>query len=84
MMTNSSNGVMLNAGDRPLITRGWDAFTSGSYSGLGRWGLFMEASTLVLGTPNLTNNGNLAFRRYNVDGTSTTTMFMNSNGYMGI
>jgi len=84
MLTNSANGVMLNAADRPLITRGWDAFTSGGYSGLGRWGLFMEASTLVLGTPNLANNGNLAFRRYNLDGTSTTTMFMNSNGYMGI
>ncbi len=84
MMTNSTNGVMLNSADRPLITRGWDAFTSGGYSGLGRWGLFMEASTLVLGTPNLANNGNLAFRRFNLDGTSTTTMFMNSLGYMGI
>lgn len=84
MLTNSNFGVMLEAADRPLITRGWDAFTSGTYSGLGRWGLFMEPTTLVLGTPSLANNGNVAFRRFNADGTSTTTMFMNSQGYMGI
>jgi hypothetical protein len=84
MLTNSANGVMLNAGDRPLITRGWDAFTSGGYTGLGRWGLFMEPSTLVIGTPNLGGNGNVAFRRYNADGTSTTTMFLNSSGSLGI
>jgi hypothetical protein len=84
MLTNSANGVMLNASDRPLITRGWDAFTSGGYTGLGRWGLFMEPSTLVIGTPNLANNGNVAFRRFNPDGTSTTTMFLNSSGSLGI
>ena len=84
MLTNSANGVMLNAADRPFITRGWDAFTSGSYTGLGRWGMYMESMTMVLGTPNIAGNGNLAFRRYNLDGTSTTTMFMNSLGYMGI
>jgi hypothetical protein len=84
MLTNSTNGVMLNASDRPFITRGWDAFTSGGYTGLGRWGMYMEAMTMVLGTPNIAGNGNLAFRRYNVDGTYTTTMFMNSLGYMGI
>jgi hypothetical protein len=84
MMTNSNFGVMLEAADRPLITRGWDAFTSGTYNGLGRWGVFMEPSTLVLGTPNIGSNGNVAFRRFNANGTSTTTMFMNSNGYMGI
>ncbi len=83
-LTNSNFGVILEAGDRPLITRGWDAFTSGTYNGIGRWGLFMEPSTLVLGTPSLANNGNVAFRRFNADGTSTTTLFMNSQGYMGV
>ena len=39
--------------DSPMITRGWDPFTSGPKTGLGRWGLFMENSHLVAGIPAL-------------------------------
>ncbi len=50
---NGALGVVLNGQDRPLITRGYDAFTSGNYTGAGRWGLFMEPSTLTFGVPAL-------------------------------
>ncbi len=49
----SDRGVVLHPADSPLITRGWDAFTSGPKTGLGRWGLFMENSHLVAGIPDL-------------------------------
>jgi hypothetical protein len=49
----SERGLILNASDSPMITRGWDPFTSGSKAGLGRWGLFMENSHLVAGIPDL-------------------------------
>ena len=78
--STTSSGIILNAADSPLITRGWDQFTSGSYNGIGRWGVFMEPSTLVLGTPNIAGNGQVAFRRFNSDGTSTTTLLINSSG----
>jgi hypothetical protein len=48
---NTPKGIILNAADRPFITRGFDAFTSGNYAGLGRWGMFMEPNRLVLGIP---------------------------------
>jgi hypothetical protein len=44
-------GVILRNGDMPLITRGWDCFTSGPKSGIGRWGLFMEAGETYLAAP---------------------------------
>ena len=47
----TDQGVILDAQDRPIITRGWDAFATGNYKGLGRWGLFMEPSSLTLGIP---------------------------------
>jgi hypothetical protein len=78
--STTSLGIILNAADSPLITRGWDQFTSGPYSGVGRWGVFMEPSTLVLGTPNIAGNGQVAFRRFNPDGTSVTTLLINSVG----
>jgi hypothetical protein len=48
-------GVVLAAANRPLITRSWDAFTSGIYQGLGRWGVFMEPNALTFGVPNIAN-----------------------------
>jgi len=64
----SSLGVVLNNADSPLITRGWDAFTSGVKSGIGRWGMFMEANALVAGIPNLTSK-NFKIGAYNADST---------------
>jgi len=78
--STTSLGIILNSADAPLITRGWDSFTSGAYNGIGRWGLFMEPSTLVLGTPNIAGNGQVAFRRFNADGTSVTTLLVNNVG----
>jgi hypothetical protein len=58
-LNGSDKGILLDAQNRPLITRGWDTFTSGDYNGVGRWGLFMEASTLTIGIPNIADR---AFR----------------------
>jgi hypothetical protein len=52
-MDFSDKGVMLNGFDRPFITRAFDTFTTGLYSGLGRWGFFMEPSRLTMGIPNI-------------------------------
>lgn len=51
LYSRSANGLILNANDAPMITRGWNPFTSGGYNGLGRWGLFMRASQLSSGIP---------------------------------
>ncbi|MBO3270111.1 hypothetical protein [Hymenobacter defluvii] len=51
LYSRSTYGLILNASDAPLITRGWDKFTSGAYAGLGRWGIFMRASSLSSGIP---------------------------------
>ena len=64
----------MNAADRPLVTRGWDPFDSGTgpKDGHGRWGLFMEYAQLVLGIPDTDVPGGertVAFGRYHKDGT---------------
>jgi hypothetical protein len=57
-----SSGIMLSAVDKALLTVGFDKFTSGKYYTTsnevkaGRWGLFMEPSTLTIGIPNNSNN----------------------------
>ena len=79
MLQSSLLGVMLNASDRPLITRGWDAFSSGVYNGIGRWGLFMEPSRLTLGIPNLSGKA-VEIAKYNTNSTRTTLMTVNDNG----
>jgi hypothetical protein len=75
----SPRGISLNAADRPLITRGWDPFNSnaGDKSGLGRWGLFMEFTQLVLGMPDTdVPNGerSIALGRYHADGSYDALM----------
>jgi hypothetical protein len=78
-LSNSQLGVILNAADRPMITRGFDQFTSGNYDGLGRWGLFMEPSRLTLGIPNLPGKA-VEFARYEANSTRTTLMTVNNDG----
>lgn len=56
-LSNSDKGILLNAADRPLITRAWNPFTSGTYNGLGRWGMFMEPTRLTMGIPYFTYSG---------------------------
>lgn len=72
-------GVMLNAADRPLITRGFDPFTSGNYTGIGRWGLFMEVSRLTLGIPALSGRA-VEFAAYEANGLRNTLITINENG----
>jgi hypothetical protein len=57
--TTTGNGVQLKNADRPLITRGWDAFTSGNKTGVGRWGVYMESAELFLGSPGTDYSGGL-------------------------
>jgi hypothetical protein len=72
-------GVILQNGDRPMITRGWDAFTSGSYTGIGRWGLFMEAATTFLASPGTDyTNGLVSLGGYTASGTPQYNLTVNN------
>lgn len=78
----SQRGIALNAGDRPMITRGWDAFSADApeyKQGHGRWGLFMEFTALVVGMPTLANRY-LRFARYDPDGTYVTLAEIQQDG----
>jgi hypothetical protein len=79
----SDRGISLNAANAPLITRGYDPFTSGAYTGLGRWGLFMEPFNLVIGIPNLVGR-NFQVAKYETDGTRTTLMTLDQSGNLTI
>ena len=50
-LLSSTKGILLNGFDGPMINRGFDPFTTGNYTGLGRWGLFMEPNNLTIGLP---------------------------------
>jgi len=73
-LNSSLKGIILNAADRPFITRGFDAFTSGNYTGLGRWGLFMEPSRLTLGIPNIAGKA-FNVSAYDANSSVATTLF---------
>lgn len=81
---DSNLGVILDGQDRPLITRGFDVFTSGNYNGVGRWGVFMEPGTLTFGVPNLSGK-NFQFARYDADSSiNEVVMFINENGDVNV
>jgi hypothetical protein len=84
-LQNATSGIILNAADRPLITRGWDQFTSGIYNGVGRWGLFMEGARINIGLPNNVIS-NFGVSTYNVNSTIDQTRFFvnGSSGNVGI
>lgn len=79
-LNNSSKGVILNAADLPLITRGFDAFTSGAYVGIGRWGLFMEVNRLVLGVPAGSDVRGVEIAGYMANGTRNTRLVFHESG----
>ncbi|MDO7873811.1 hypothetical protein Q5H93_03635 [Hymenobacter sp. ASUV-10] len=84
LYSRSTYGLILNANDAPMITRGWDKFTSGSFNGLGRWGLFMRASQLTSGIP---NDGGKSFGwvTWNANSTvASTLMTLTQSGNLGI
>jgi hypothetical protein len=85
-LTNSEKGVLLNAADRPLISRGWDAFTSGLYSGVGRWGLFMEPNKLIAGLPDLPGKSFevVTYQENSSIATNLFTVMQNGNAGIGI
>jgi hypothetical protein len=81
---SGSLGVLLNSQDRPLITRGWDAFTSGNYSGAGRWGLFMESGALIMGVPAIASR-NFQWATYNANSTvAAQLMTLTQTGNLGL
>ena len=83
MYMNSKKGIALDETNRPLITRGWDKFTSGTYTGVGRWGVFMEPNYLTLGMPDLASRG-FQFVSYNEDGTIAQNHLRIKEGKVGI
>ena len=52
VFTSNNLGIQLSAGNKPMITRRNDVFTSGAYSTIGRWGTFFESNSLTMGIPN--------------------------------
>ena len=75
----TGNGVMLESADRPLITRGWDPFTSGTKNGIGRWGIYMEAAELFLGCPGTDyTNGLVTIGGWLLDGTRQPNLTVNN------
>ncbi|MBG8555407.1 tail fiber domain-containing protein [Hymenobacter guriensis] len=81
---NGGLGVVLNQQDRPLITRSWDSFASGTYQGAGRWGLFMESQALTFGVPALANK-RFQWVTYNDNsGIAGTLMTLSQAGQLGV
>ncbi len=77
-------GVVLNGQDRPLITRGFDVFSSGNYNGAGRWGLFMESQVLGFGVPALPNK-RFQWLTYNDNSSiAATLMALSQDGQLSI
>lgn len=84
-LENNTSGVLLSAADRPLITRGFDPFLTGNYSGAGRWGVFMEGGALTFGLPNGGTGRKHQFVSYNDNSTiNTTYMTILETGNVGI
>lgn len=84
-LVNSSTGILLNGLDRPMITRGFDPFLTGNFSGAGRWGLFMEGGATTLGIPAGGSGRRHQFVSYNDNSTINTTMMtLLENGNVGI
>lgn len=79
----SDRGVVLHPADSPLITRGWDTFTSGPKAGLGRWGLFMENSHLVAGIPALRDRF-FQVAKYASDGTRQGLLTVDNAGNVSL
>ena len=78
-LLDSDKGIILNAVDRPLITRHLDPFGSGTYAGIGRWGLFMEPNRLVFGIPDLNLKG-FEFARFNPESSKEAILTINREG----
>jgi hypothetical protein len=78
--------IRLDAADEPMLVRQRDVMTSGAHIGFGRWGLFMENSTLFLGIAGADFPGarRLVFGDWLEDGTRNDRMTILDNGHVGI
>ena len=76
-LLNTALGIRVSTSgnaNAPMLTRTRNAFTSGTYSGIGRWGLFAETSALTFGLP--TGEAlKWSFSTYNADSTISTEWF---------
>jgi len=81
--TGPAPGIALNAADHSLLTCGWNPFSSGSHSGAGRWGLFMEPHTLTLGMPAL-GGKNVQIAKYHENSTYTSLATFDQFGNLTI
>jgi len=80
----SLKGIIQNGLDAAMITRGFDPFSSGKHIGLGRWGLFMEPSTLTLGIPDVTGK-RMAVSTFNTNSlVAKELLVVSQNGNVGI
>jgi hypothetical protein len=77
----SAGRILLNGADLPMITNGFNKFSSGAYSGAGRWGLFMQASALTMGK---VSTGAFKWVNFNEDSTETELLRIDSAGNVGI
>ena len=76
----TGNGIMLRGADRPLIARGWDLFTSGNKTGVGRWGVYMESSELFIGAPGTDySNALITLGGWLVNGTREPNLTLNNS-----
>jgi hypothetical protein len=91
----TERGVILNAANKPLITRGFDPFGQTqpllagkeSLKGLGRWGLFIEPHNLVIGIPDPSGGlGSKSFEvaKYNEDGSRQSLMKVDNSSKVTI
>lgn len=84
LLENSTKGIVLNGADNAMITRGFDPFTSGKHTGLGRWGLFMEPNVLTVGLPNIAGK-RFAVSSYLANSTiNREILVVDVNGNVGI
>lgn len=84
LYSHSANGLVLDATNTPMLTKGWDAFRTGAHTGIGRWGLFMQPSHLTFGIPSISGK---TFDWVSWDDNSTvntTLMTLTQEGYLGL
>lgn len=81
--SGTAGRIKLNGADLPMITNAFDNFSSGAYSGAGRWGMFMESSQLVLGFPNISGKY-FRVKAFNADSSSTTVCTIDNSGNLTV
>lgn len=81
-----AESVLLDAADAPIAVRQYNLFTSGTKTGYGRWGLFMEPARLFLGVAGTDYPGasKLSFGGWLADSTRQDWMTINKSGNVGI